>query len=462
MSQIIAMLAAAILSITPTVMYFQNLQDSHRQAVINITAQQFQLLLAGIHRYVRAHATPLEDGLSTGQMVPVTLDALLAEHDLPPGFTAINPFGQQWQIYVAQPVTGTLEAWITATGGETLSPKDVVSVATHTGAQGGYIPQDGLIAGLTSQVAQGAAGTWSRSIPGAINPGPGHLFGVVASANDVDNNADYLYRETVPGHPELNTMHAALNMAGNDIKNAHDANFTGRIGVGGTRAADGPYPGVWYGGVHTFDSYVDGGTYGAGTNGTLNVAISGQGASGFGWASQFWTAPVFRPTLVAVSGQPCGTADNDTTSWATTHWAGTTTDSGSFAIENGDIAKDENGATLVCRKGIWSPAVAGAHVTNYMLDPTPGDPSGDTHAASLGEHVFCALTDSFEYNKEDPTYGFTPNATRVLPVGIGPHGFFIWNLSRGDHGTFGGGAACIDFDNTAATTVSNATISGSN
>ncbi len=79
----------------------------------------------------------------------------------------------------------------------------------------------GNIAGSTAGRLYGAAGGWQLDISttNIPQPGPGHLAAIVylASGQLVD---DVLYRFAVPGNPDANRMHVALNMGNNDINNA--------------------------------------------------------------------------------------------------------------------------------------------------------------------------------------------------------------------------------------------------
>lgn len=126
-----------------------------------------------------------------------------------------------------------------------------------------------------------------------------------------------------------------------------------RIGAG-LRSAAGPYPGSWGGGIHTLDMYAEG-AIGGGSNGTMNVAMSGQNHQGFLWASQYLQAPVFRPQYTAWENTSCGDIYVSRPDWGG-HWKKAQIDAYDFHAAKGDIARDIHGNVMSCVNGIWKKA----------------------------------------------------------------------------------------------------------
>ncbi|HGC0716610.1 TPA: shufflon system plasmid conjugative transfer pilus tip adhesin PilV, partial [Escherichia coli] len=89
------------------------------------------------------------------------------------------------------------------------------SVAGQLPGLGGYIGKNGT--------ATGAFGAWTDK-PGdyGLTCSAGHIA-VVMTGDDLQES-DRLYRFQVPERPELNQMHTAINMGGNDINNAGNLN----------------------------------------------------------------------------------------------------------------------------------------------------------------------------------------------------------------------------------------------
>ncbi|HBO9536458.1 TPA: shufflon system plasmid conjugative transfer pilus tip adhesin PilV, partial [Pseudomonas aeruginosa] len=79
------------------------------------------------------------------------------------------------------------------------------------------------------------------------SPGAGHL----ATALFFDDGAltnDYLYRNSVAGHPEVNRMNTSIDMGGNNLNNtgtvnATTANITGNAAVAGNATVGGTIKG---------------------------------------------------------------------------------------------------------------------------------------------------------------------------------------------------------------------------
>jgi len=337
MNTIVALMIATVIGIMILPRYYAMVENGTRQGSLAVTAGQFQDLIRAAGQYESAHTSELTAAVPVGGTTQIALSTLISEHDLPPAFTATNPDGQIWSVYIQQPTSGVLSAVIESSGGTSYIPKDEVSVASMTGHQGGFVPYDGMLGGLTADTAYGASGTWRFNMAGLPNPGPGHLVGLVsAGAGSSDAGVttnDYLYRTAVAGHPELNTMRTPLDMGGNSINNANDVNATRGVfaggnpngGYGGVKVAsaylygddnnaavrtpgavflqhyDGssadlwagqghfgsnigtrgydPYVGLptgWGGGVHSWDGYFEGGL-GVGTGGNVSTYVNNQG-----------------------------------------------------------------------------------------------------------------------------------------------------------------------------------------
>ncbi|MFT8815222.1 shufflon system plasmid conjugative transfer pilus tip adhesin PilV [Acetobacter fabarum] len=318
MASIIAVLAAILVSLWPTARYFSMTQDANNRSVIAVTGGQFDILLAGVKKYIRAHSNELINTIPVGSSTAVSLATLIKERDLPAGFTSTNPYNQTWTAYITQSDSGVLDGRIISYGGLTLSPKDAVAIALKAGAQGGYVPPNGLMNGLNSNMAVGASGTWSQTISGFPNPGAGHLVGLVASADDADNNPNYLYRDAISGHEELNAMNAPLNMTGNNINSAGDVHAYGALSAGSDD-----------------------------DNKNANAYISEDGRVN---ATKDIRGQVFRPNYIAQNGAPCdGVAIN--TGVMDSVESNNAQDT--FTTQTGDLARDQNGNTLNCVNGSW-------------------------------------------------------------------------------------------------------------
>ncbi|NWC89939.1 shufflon system plasmid conjugative transfer pilus tip adhesin PilV [Pseudomonas reactans] len=144
----------------------------------------------------------------------ITVAMLKTTNYLPAGISDKNAFGQTYNIQVVEPIPNQLQAMVVTSGGQTISELDGRRIAQYMGAKGGFISI------VDTTVATGSFGGWQMALsPFGISPGAGH----VATALFLEDGAvvnDYLYRNAVPGHPELNRMNTAINMNGNNVNNA--------------------------------------------------------------------------------------------------------------------------------------------------------------------------------------------------------------------------------------------------
>lgn len=354
---------------------FDRLEHHNRMhARFAITSGQFAMLIAGATRYVQAHKADLEVSVPVGTTFELPLQNLVDESDLTKGFSGRNPFGQRWSVYVQQPTSGQVVAFVTSNGGHVLQVGAMSEIANHASDKAGFIPQNGVLPGVDSSSAVGAGMGWFLALSGRPNPGPGHLYGQVG-IDDSELHDDVLYRVAVQNHPELNQMQTTLNMGGNNIASAKaigaghadpstgwpsgwgksgliawdvyseasiaagtngsikswinaqgdghvDNNFSAnRIGTM-NYAPDGGYPTNWGGGVHTWDVYAEG-TIAAGRNGNIASSMNTSGQGYFDRWVQIGRAAGAYP------GNPCA-------AW------------GTIAMQS-----DGSGRQLNCQLGYW-------------------------------------------------------------------------------------------------------------
>jgi hypothetical protein len=189
-------------------------------------AALYQARLADAARkYLAASYAQLvtDTGLAAGGTVPVTIDTLKTSGLLPASFAATNGYGQSTCVLVRRNASAAppvkLDALVTAYGGSRILDKDIPAVALNAGAGGGYISTD---APTTAQGASWQANTAAyRGV--SCNGGPvvltgsasdgGHLVSALFYDGPGQLSTDFVYRDAVPGHPELNQMNTPLQLA---------------------------------------------------------------------------------------------------------------------------------------------------------------------------------------------------------------------------------------------------------
>ncbi len=267
---VMALIVLAILLSLATswIIAMQNQQD------YRIAADQQRTVAEAFSKYLKDHyATVLANATATAP-VQVTVDMLRNTNYLPDGYSDTNLFGQTIIGLARTPNPGQLEAIVITIDGEEIPELGTRSIAENLGGPGGFITTN------DPNVIQGIRGGWQLALSNyAINPGPGHTASALFLVDGELAN-DYLYRNAVPGRPELNTMNTAINMGGNNINNAGaitadgditttadvnarnvtatgDVDVTGETYTGGwfrTRGDTGWYSEKWGGGIYQSDA----------------------------------------------------------------------------------------------------------------------------------------------------------------------------------------------------------------
>lgn len=242
MSEILGVLFAAF-AMVMFIPKFIELQEESTEKIRNVaTAKQQSKIYAAATKYIKNNPAALQAIATATTPATITVAMLQdpAVNLLDSSFSPQNPYGQSWVVQVLRPRSDTLQALVTAIGGKTLKDKQAMSIATYMGVDGGFIPfnDSGMYAGGSSTIygafsgPQGSTAGY-QSISGGR---PAALLTIV----DGQLVSNYLYRNGVPGQPQLNQMNTTLGMTGNNISDAGvvtskqiKANQSGEIGAAG-------------------------------------------------------------------------------------------------------------------------------------------------------------------------------------------------------------------------------------
>uniref|UniRef100_UPI000846C44F shufflon system plasmid conjugative transfer pilus tip adhesin PilV n=1 Tax=Burkholderia cenocepacia TaxID=95486 RepID=UPI000846C44F len=179
-----------------------------------------QVVLAAVQYIKDNYATVLASATAT---TPATITVPMLQSQYPQmfatGFSVRNPYGQTVTAQAYQPTAGMLDTIIVTSGGQTISEGNMRKIAQLIGGAGGYVSS------TNPNVANGMYGAWGpKTIPTTPGtPGAGHMVYSLMFQNG-SLVSDYLYRKSVPGHPELNQMNTAIDMGGNNVNNAATVN----------------------------------------------------------------------------------------------------------------------------------------------------------------------------------------------------------------------------------------------
>lgn len=226
MSEVLGLLFAIIVGLTflPKLSSYSQKSIDTTRAVT--TAEQQKQLIEASTAYIQQYSSTLQ-GVATPTSPAIITVPMLQDPSvklLNASFASTNPFGQTWQTAVLQPSPGNLQALVMSYGGSALGDMDASKIAGLVGAQGGFFPKNDT--GIyPAGFAYGSYGGWKTSTAGYTSVAGGRLAALL-SFNNGQLTSNYLYRNSVPGQPQLNRMGTALDMGNNNLNNAATVNAT--------------------------------------------------------------------------------------------------------------------------------------------------------------------------------------------------------------------------------------------
>jgi hypothetical protein len=244
MGEIIGVLFAILVSafFMPKFATFQKVSIDNNVAAA--VAQQEKLVVDAGSTYIQQNSSAIQSLATNTSPVIITVAMLQAPavNLLDASFNAVNSYGQTWQIAVLQPSAGNLHAMVMATGGTAMTDKMLSQVAANVPKQGGFIPLNdtGIYAAGN---AYGTGGTWTIPTANFTGAAAGHPAALL-TFNNGQLVSNYLYRNAVPGQPQLNTMTTPLVMG--SVQTVGSAcGTTGAIAQDGTGVVLSCQAGVW-------------------------------------------------------------------------------------------------------------------------------------------------------------------------------------------------------------------------
>ncbi|ENT3495346.1 TPA: shufflon system plasmid conjugative transfer pilus tip adhesin PilV [Salmonella enterica] len=306
-----------------------------------VVAMQTNRFTQAATSYVgRYYPTVLASATTTTPVV-VTTQMLKNTGLLPASFSETNSYGQQYQAMIVrnQQNQELLQGMVVSRGGHAMPFTALNQISKDiTAGFGGYV-EDG-------QTAVGAMRSWRIALSSyGTSTGRGHLA-VLLSTDDLSGareDGDRLYRFQVNGRPDLNKMHTAIDMGGNNLNNA------------GTVAAQNGNFGV---------SLVSNGQVTAGgdirSTGGWIVTRSGKGwmdethGGGFYMSDNDWVRSVNNKGIYT-GGQLKGgsvRSDSDLAAGGILKLDQVNV-AGTWCPQNGAISHDSTGGILSCQSGRW-------------------------------------------------------------------------------------------------------------
>lgn len=215
MGQIFGVLFAAVIGMMsiPTINGF--VKNNQENISASAAAAQQSAFNAAVAAYVKQNATAIQAVADATTPATITVAMLQASGVdlLPQGFNPVNIYGQTLQAQVLEPTPGNLQVLSYSIGGDALPDARASKIASLVKPTGGFIPaNDSGLYASGSNSAQGAFGAWSVSTANYGNISGGHLATLI-TFNSGQLGSNYLYRNAVPGQPQLNQMNTPLVLA---------------------------------------------------------------------------------------------------------------------------------------------------------------------------------------------------------------------------------------------------------
>ena len=219
----------ALFAVVVGMMYLpqvSNAINSSRHAMTDVTtAQEQQQWATAVSNYVSQNMTTLESTATAGTPVTLSVATVQAANvGLPTNFSGTNPFNQTWTAQVLQPTSGTLQVLSFGSGGNVITDQELGQIARAAAGSGGFIPANnsGAYSGGPAN-AYGTYGAWKIPTSG-YSVGPGGRPASLLMFSNGTLSSNYLYRNAIPGQPQLNEMNTALGLNGNNINDVGQLN----------------------------------------------------------------------------------------------------------------------------------------------------------------------------------------------------------------------------------------------
>lgn len=321
-----------------------------------VVAMQTNRFTQAVSSYVgKFYPTVLASATTTTPAV-VTTQMLKNTGLLPASFSETNSYGQQYQAMIVrnQQNQELLQGMVVSRGGHAMPFKALSQISKDiTAGFGGYV-EDG-------QTAVGAMRSWRIALSSyGTSTGRGHLA-VMLSTDDLSGareDGDRLYRFQVNGRPDLNKMHTAIDMGGNNLNSVGTvtaSNVAGQNGnFGVSLVSNGPITagedirssGGWIvtrSGKGWMDETHGGGLY-MSDNDWLRI-LNNKG---------FYTGGEIRGGKIRSDGNVsvAGVLELEKINVADTH-----------CDKDGSVSRTATGAPLSCQSGIWRSSSSNGSVT---------------------------------------------------------------------------------------------------
>jgi Bacterial shufflon protein, N-terminal constant region len=238
--------AALVILLLVSVWGYSLISDWMQRRTWMNTSAQVSRFTQAVKSYTGRYYDTLLASATTTAPVIVTPAMLKNTGFLEQGFSETTIDGQAYSAAVIRNATNTdqLQAMVYTQNGSALPFLALRQISMDISAgMGGYI--------WTSGIATGAMGSWTVPLAQfGVSSTQGHIA-TLLTADELGvarGESDRLYRFSVTGKPDLNTMHTSIDMGGNNLNNTGTVNavtgtFSGNMTAGGNMTANGTVTG---------------------------------------------------------------------------------------------------------------------------------------------------------------------------------------------------------------------------
>ena len=364
--------AALIILLMVSVWGYSLINDWMQKRTWMNTSAQVSRFTQAVKSYTGRYYDTLLSSASTTAPVIVTPVMLKNTGFLEQGFSENTIDGQGYRAALVRNATNTdqLQALVYTQNGSALPFLALRQISMDiTSGMGGYI--------WTSGIATGAMSSWSLPLSQfGVSTTQGHIA-VLLTTDELGvarGESDRLYRFSVTGKPDLNTMHTSIDMGGNNLNNTATVNaangaFTSNVTASGNITANGTVTGqnvtagsnVTAGNAMTANNDIrsnNGWFITRGSKGWLNETYGG----GFYMSDNDWVRAINNKNIYT-GGQVRGgsvRADGRLSTGEVLQLDGVNT-AGAGCSPNGLVSRDSAGAILSCQSGVWRGAKSGTY-----------------------------------------------------------------------------------------------------
>lgn len=201
-----------------------------------ITAQHISAVGAAAQAYIKDNFSSVIAAATPTTPALITVPMLIATGYLSAGFSTTNNYNQPTCVLVLEPSANMLNALVVTENGASgtaINDVDLGGVAGLVGASGGGIYSD------APTTLRGAMGGWSQAIGnfGNANASGKKCDGTTAGSPTLaaghpimalwfpngDVSSGFLYRDSVAGHPELNTVNTPILLSASMVQTSGSA-----------------------------------------------------------------------------------------------------------------------------------------------------------------------------------------------------------------------------------------------